>query len=354
MIIKKVKAVADENMQRLKMYQSGEMKPIYTGFDLFDKAPLPMLPGDIVCIAGNSGGGKSKMLQELRNNIMSHPNSENYVWLDNSLEMKFLSTILRDLHETLKIDKRAILTQPFDERQRDIVNNYYKFISDPRFYINEEVFTPTQFWEGCVAFLEANKDKDVVFITIDHMALVKSDGEKKGAIDGIVEMMNALKKRFPNVTFIILSQYNRGVLGRLAEKTSESFPSRQDLYQSDTMYHICDFVIGLMIPMANGISEYGKVHSEKYKYLKEHFNEDEDAKGRVSFLTENRVFYHKIKDREGGLFYEDIFVRKIENMIKKEEPATPTERKQYEIQPNQISVDIFVDVESAEDVLSKF
>lgn len=349
MIIQRVKQVASDNFKKLKDYQTGKIKPITTLFDLFDKAPLPLLPGDIVCIAGNSGGGKSKMLQELRNNVMGHPNSENYVWLDNSLEMKFLSTILRDLHDQLKIDKRVILAKEFTEEQRDIVNNYYKFISDNRFYINEETFTPSEFLIGCTAFLEENKDKEAVFITIDHMALIKSDGEKKGAIDGAVEIMNSLKKKFPNVVFIILSQYNRGVLGRLGEKTSDSFPSRQDLYQSDTMYHICDFVIALMIPMANGIIEYGKVNAFKYKYLKDHFTDDEDVKGRISFLTENRVFYHKIKDREGGLFYEDIFIREIKNMMVKTSEEVKTYDSQYLVDPQELSLSLFVDSAEVDD-----
>ncbi len=343
MRITKVQSVAKESLEKLKKYQSGELKPIHTGFELFDNAPLPLLPGDIVGIAGNSGGGKSKMLQELRNNIMSHQGSENYVWLDNQLEMKFLSTILRDLHEKFGVDKRTILTKPFDEEQKKEVNNYYKFISDDRFFINEEVFTADEFLEAIEAFLELHKDKEVIFVTIDHMALIKSGGEKKGAIDGVVEMMNALKKKYPNVVFIMLSQYNRGFLGRLGEKTSESFPSRQDLYQSDTMYHICDFVIGLVIPMSNGILEYGKVNSDKYSYLSEHFSDDPDVKNRISFLTENRVFYHKIKDREGGLFYQDIYIREIKNMIKKE-PSL-----EYEIQPQPISVGLFIDDNLKED-----
>lgn len=320
MRIEQVKVVATATFEKLKKYQSGDLKPIVTGFEMFDEAPLPMLPGDIICIAGNSGGGKSKMLQELRNNIMSHENSKDYVWLDNSLEMKFLSTILRDLNEQLEVDKKTILTQPFTDSQKEIVNNYYKFLADKRFFINEEVFTPNEFLENIVPFLEEHADKEAVFVTIDHMALTKSEGEKKGSIDGMVEAMNALKKKFPNVVFIILSQYNRGVLGRTAEKNSDSFPNRQDLYQSDTMFHICDFVIGIMIPGALGINEYGKVIADKYEYLDEHFTE-EDLKGKVSFETENRVFYHKIKDREGGLFYKDIFIKVVENLnsFKKEE-----------------------------------
>lgn len=353
MFIRKVQEVAKDNLVKLKKYQSGQLKPIHTGFDLFDKAPLPLLPGDIVCIAGNSGGGKSKMLQDLRNNIMSHETASEYVWLDNSLEMKFLSTILRDLHEKLKIDKKVILTQPFNDEQKSIVESYYNFISDERFYINEEVFTPSEFLQGCEMFLEEHKNKKCVFISIDHMGLLKSEGEKKGAIDGAVEIMNALKKKYPNVTFIILSQYNRGVLGRLAEKTPESFPMRQDLYQSDTMYHICDFVIALMIPMQNGINEYGKVNAVRYKYLENHFSDDEDAKGRVSFLTENRVFYHKIKDREGGLFYEDIFIKEIENLVKKEEHKE-REIKEYTLTPNMADISLFVDVDGEESLIDKF
>ena len=115
------------------------------------------------------------------------------------------------------------------------------------------------------------------------------------------------------------------------------------------MYHICDFVIGLVIPMSNGILEYGKVNADKYSYLSEHFSDDADVKNRISFKTENRVFYHKIKDREGGLFYEDIYIREIKNMIKKE-PAL-----EYEIQPQPIGLGLFIDDNSNEDnTINKF
>ncbi len=52
MQIEQVKVVATATFEKLKKYQSGDLKPIVTGFEMFDEAHLPMLPGDIICIAG--------------------------------------------------------------------------------------------------------------------------------------------------------------------------------------------------------------------------------------------------------------------------------------------------------------
>jgi replicative DNA helicase len=244
MAIKSVSDLAKKSFSKIAQYQKGDVKPIKTGREWLDAVFGGLLPGDIVTIAGPSGGGKSFENQRVKNFIMDPNNNEKadkFVWLDHSLEMRLISNIIRDLNKKTKKSKKGIISEEFTEEEKEIVREYYKQITDGRFFIEEEPSDADTFYRNMKEFLAQHKDKEAVFISIDHIALSKSEsGQKKNAVDGIVEAINKLKKEFPNSYWIILSQLNREIERRSKDKDYESKPNRGDLYQSDTIYHISD------------------------------------------------------------------------------------------------------------------
>ena len=56
-----------------------------------------------------------------------------------------------------------------------------------------------------------NKDKKLVFVSIDHTALVQGSGDAKRNIDNLMNMCNIAKRTFPNIFFLIVSQLNREI-----------------------------------------------------------------------------------------------------------------------------------------------
>lgn len=313
MPINSLKNVAAKAKATLKRYQSGELTPVKTGREWLDEIFGGLMPMDITTIAGMSGGGKSFELQRIKNFVMdvkNNPKAGNFIWLSNSLEMKLISVLIRDINIITKKSKKKILTEEFTEEEKSLVNDYFNNATDDRYYINEEAVTPEQFEAETRAFLSLHRDKEAVFIDIDHIALQRDkNGNKKATVDEITEIINRLKKEFPNSYWILLSQLNRNILERIREKDNQAMPNRGDVFQSDSMFFISDYLYVTHNPNRLGISEFSKVNAEVYEYLEKHFTEEN--KGKVSFETTGKIFYIILKMREADIFYKDIYIEEI-------------------------------------------
>lgn len=315
MAIKPLKKVYRKEFKKLNQYQSGTIVPIKTNREWLDEIFGGLLPKDIVVIAGASGGGKSFELQRLKNTIMDKEVNEpadDFVWLDYSLEMKTLSLIIRDLNKKLNKSKKKILLEAFSDDEKELVADYYKTMTDGRYYIEEEATTPSEFEENTSVFLEKHKNKEAVFISLDHIALQKNEGPgKKDTIDRLVESINIMKKKYPNSYWFILSQLNREILKRINEADALAMPNRGDIYQSDTMFFIADYLYVTHNPHRLGIKQFSKVNAKTYEYLEEYFGPP-DNKGRVSFDSLGKIFYIVLKMREAEIMFKDIFIEEID------------------------------------------
>lgn len=309
-----LKTVTNKAKAVLRRYQSGELIPVRTGREWLDEIFGGLMPMDITTIAGMSGGGKSFELQRIKNFVMdvkNNPGAGNFVWLSNSLEMKIISTLIRDINIITKKSKKKILTEEFTEEEKALVNDYFENSTDARYYINEEAVTPEQFEAETRAFLMLHRDKEAVFIDIDHIALQRDkNGNKKATVDEITEIINRLKKEFPNSYWILLSQLNRNILERIREKDNQAMPNRGDVFQSDSMFFISDYLYVTHNPNRLGIGQFSRVNAEVYDYLEKHFTEE--TKGKVSFETTGKIFYIILKMREADIFYKDIYIEEIE------------------------------------------
>jgi len=340
MAIKKLKSVAVRAKIQLKNYQEGKSTPIVTGRPWLDDIFGGLLPMEIVTIAGMSGGGKSFELQRIKNFVMNkenNPKADNFVWLSNSLEMKFISNIIRDLNMKLNKSKKKILTEEFTEEEAKLANDYFDSTTDERFYINEESVVASQFETEICAFLELHKDKDAVFIDLDHIALQRDkNGNKKATVDEIVESVNRMKKMYPNSYWVILSQLNRNILERIRDKDIMAMPNRADVFQSDSMFFISDYLYVCHNPYRLGINYFSRVNAEAYEYLSEHFIEEK--KGKASFDTLGKIFYIILKMREGDILYKDIYIEDIEvkDKDKYREPKEDDEVSEFKFVPKPI------------------
>jgi len=317
MAIQQTKTRIARERARLKAYQSGKIKIVHTGRQHLDATLSGLLPGDIVVIGGASGSGKTFELQTIRENIMNPQINEyahEYAFLDYSFEMKLFNLILRGLHKTLNKSKRKILLEEFSDFEKSLANRYIDTLMDDRFYIEEEPLTPEQFLTSASLFLSEHQDKKSVFVAVDHMALFKNNKDgKKATIDEVVEDINVLKKRFPNAIFILLTQLNRSILARIKDRDINAMPNRGDVFQSDTMFHIADYLIVVHNPHRLGINQYLKVNPDHYPHLAEFFTDSEGVSEKVSFNTFGNIFFHVLKIREGEVVFRDIYIEKIES-----------------------------------------
>jgi len=301
--------VVIEAFNEIKLLQTGKKLLVKTGDPLIDDHIGGLLPGDAVVISGLSGHGKSEWLFRKREDILNikvNPNADKFVWLNYNLEVKILNVVLRGLNRKLKKKKRDILFQEFTQEEKNMANDYFEMMQDDRQFIEQDQTTSEDFYNRTKAFLEEHKDKDAVHISFDHAALNADKDTQKG-IEEIVKGINRLKLEFDNAYFWIVSQLNRGLLGRVAEKNNLSAPNAGDLYASSTM----DFVSAYNIVVFNankvGISQFMKVSKNRYDYLSDHFG-DEDSKQRVSFNTLGKLFFKVLKTRESDVIWKDLYI----------------------------------------------
>lgn len=309
MAIRPIRELANEAFSQLKDIQSGKKLLVKTGDPLIDDHIGGLLPGDCVIVSGLSGHGKSEFLFRKREAILDtkiNPEAEDYVWLNYNLEVKILNVVLRGLNRKINKKKQDILFTEFTEEEKLVANDYFKLLQDDRQYIEQEQTTSHDFYTKTREFLIANKDKAAVHVSFDHAALNADKDTQKG-VEEIVKSVNKLKLEFDNAYFWIVSQLNRGLLSRVAEKNNSSAPNAGDIYLSSTMDFIASYNIIVFNAHKVGIEEFMQVSPKRYDYLNDHFGE-EDSKGRVSFITAGKLFYKIIKTRESDVNWKDLYI----------------------------------------------
>lgn len=315
MQIQKFKDLTKEAFTEIKKYQVGKKGIIKTGLPYFDDV-FPVVNGSVIVFSAGSGIGKSYTLARMVENILNedlNPLSKNFAVLNISLEMRVLSLVLRGMAKNIKSKtKKEILLQEFTDEEKLQAKAYFESLQDDRVSISQVPTTPAKFYEGCKEFLELNKDKDSVVITVDHLALISADsGEARNAIiEKFIERVNDLKMEYENAIFILLSQTNSEMIKRAKDKDIMSQPQPSDLYYSQFTFQVADFVAVMTNPTKLGIKEYSKIDPERYPNLKKFFL-DEDSKGRVSLEPFGVNYVHLLKCREADGLYLDIYAEEL-------------------------------------------
>jgi hypothetical protein len=319
MPIQPLEKLLNETLVSLGNYQEGRISQIKTNRPWLDHQN-GITPKSFITIFGASFGGKSTELENLKSDIMNtdiNPEANDYVWVSNSFEMTNFATTMRDIKKLTKLSFGDILKKPFTAEEKVILKDYKLKKTDGRFFVNQTPLSTEEFLKETEQFLLQHIDKKLVVLDLDHVALLKAKNDnKKIAIDDMVEGLNTLKNRFENFLVILLTQANRSVLGRIKEKSNESRLRRDDIYMSDCLYHISDYVYGLQNANYLGIEEYALINPEKYPHLSHRFT-DENKHGKVSLITEGCIFVEVLKDRTSDIGFTDLFTIEVKPFNKK-------------------------------------
>lgn len=326
---KKLGELTDQSLRELNSIQEGKKLLVKTGFPMIDDHLNGLLPSDIVVLSGLSGHGKSETLSRLRDNIMNvdiNPEAKDYIWANFNLEVRSFNVTLRSLNRKLGKKKQDILYNKFTEDEKAKVKEFYDDAQDERQYVCQDNITALDFYEASRELLLANKDRKAVHIDCDHVALLSGNDIQKG-IEDLIRYVNKLKLEFDNAYFYIVSQLNRSLLGRVAEKNNNACPNASDLYASSAMDFISSYNIIVFDAHKLGISEFMQVSPDRYDYLSSHFTEP-NSKNKVSFYTEGKLFYKVVKTRESDVSWRDLYV--VEKDISKEEKNIYKKEKDIE------------------------
>ena len=309
--IKRAGDLATTAFQYLHKLQTKEKPIVKTGQEFIDVHLQGVLPSDVILYAGNSGTGKTKLLYDTLDSILDekvNKNASNFVTLQYELEMRFLNKILRDSHSLTKLKKSEILSQEFNEEQKEIIKRYYEGLKDNRRFICEETINTDDFLKMTDDFCAQNTDKDAIWCTLDHCLLVQKSNSNEDVAERLTSHINTLRKKYNNVYFILLSQNNRSSMTVIKDRDNAMIPTTSIIYGSSHFEFLASFIVVITDPFKLGVNSYLKVNPDRYEWLSE-FMEEPDKNGKVSFSTLANHFIWTLKTRESDEPYKNLHIR---------------------------------------------
>lgn len=337
MAVKPLNEYLNTSLIDLKQYQTGKKKLIKSNREWLDSSG-GIIPRSIITILGASFSGKTTELEDLICDLMGEHTNEDakdYVVLSHAFEMTNFALTLKDIKKQTNKSYKEILTQEFTEEEKEKLHKFFEYKKDGRFFVNHDTGTAEEIIKQTKDFLDENRHKKLCIISLDHTALLKSkNADKKGAIDDLIEGFNDLKQKYANFLLILLTQANRNILGRVKEKSNEMKYRRDDIYASDTVFHISDYIYALQNAYFLGVEEYRKINPDKYPHLEHRFS-DPDSHNKVSLYSKGCIFVEVLKHRMADdLDFTDLYTIEIKPFEKENKSFPQTPIFNTSIEPN--------------------
>jgi replicative DNA helicase len=248
--------------------------------------------GSIVTIAGMSGSGKTAIASIIETGLFDLNPSEKFVGLNCTFEMKASKLIGRKFSSALKVTTSELYSADKTFDQFDVIEKESEKLKKYPLYYLEDYTTAKGITNAVISLYhkynptrlsDINNEVGLILM-IDHSILVKMDKSKESnrleALHNLCEELNDLKKKYKIIT-IILSQLNRGIEASERRDMTKNqilhFPTKSDIYGSDSLYQFSDIVLIAHRPEMLNITYYGP-----------------NAWG-----TKDKIFLHYLKVREG-------------------------------------------------------
>lgn len=316
MITSKVQNLADVlTAEKIKLYafKKGNVKPIKTNRPYLQEPWGGLLPKTCIVIGGHSSSGKSYELDTIMSDVFDpdiNPNASNFAWLNFSLEMPLFSLMVRKLSRDMGISKRDVLLEDWSNDKMSQMKPHLDKWMDGRYFLVDQSITADEYFRLVDDFCMENKSKDALFISIDHLVLMDSDGNTTSSIASVLRHTNTLKLKHHNVYFIYLSQMSPAFFTRVNERDARSFPREGDFYYSSQLAQVSDYSVVITAPESLGVEHWLNVSPQRYPYLSKYLI-DPDKNGKCTFYTEGVLFYHLVKNREADRGFDNLFVHEL-------------------------------------------
>lgn len=312
--IKSTSSLSGEAFKVLKSFQKGDRKLLKTGRDYIDGHIGGLMPSNLILIGGGSGTGKTLEASKIVKNILNdkiNSQANDIVTLEFMLEMTFLDLLLRDAHAITKKKKTDILKEEFTEEQREMMNEYAVALRDGRRFVVDESVNSQEFFEIADNFCSLNQDKEGILIAIDHLLLITAYSKMEDPLEQVAIHTNILRKKYPNVYFLYLSQLNRTNYANIKEKSNMMIPTVATIYGSSHFEFLASYVAIITNPFKMGVQEYMKVKKDRYPYLSD-FMTSADSKGNTNFKTLGNLFIHVLKTRESDTPFNNLHIERMD------------------------------------------
>jgi replicative DNA helicase len=276
----------DEIVTYINNRRKGIVKSLKTRWDKFNKVCMGGIePNVIISIAGISGSGKSSFANSLETDLIDLNPAEDIVVLSFNFEMLSSRQVGRKLsYKMTKTTAELYSSSPdgveVTDKDFDNILEESKLIKQYPIYYVDSPGTVDEIRDTIVHFsaLPQVKDKWLVII-LDHTLLTKGkSGESEREILTQLQRLFMEVKKYGKNTIIQLSQMNREIENNeRMNNPSLHFPSRRDIFGSDSLFQASDYVIVIHRPELLGIKSYG-------------IN---------NWPVKDKIYMHILKNREG-------------------------------------------------------
>lgn len=282
--IKSMEDAVNASLDYIDNRRQGIIRSLKTRWKKFNEICMGGVePNSIYTIAGISASGKSAFMNMIESDIIDLNPNEDIVILSFSFEMLSSRQISRKLSKKLHRTTRSLYSIDnvvSDDDMQCIKNAAGSLKKYPIYYVDEPLdvdgITETiKYFQETIA-----KDKWLI-IELDHTLLVDfSYPESEQSVLTKLQKMFLRAKKVGKTTIFQLSQMNREI--EKPERINNNlmhYPMRSDISTTDKVYQASDYVFAIHRPETIGIQYYGK----------------------KKIPTENIVFLHTMKNREGEL-----------------------------------------------------
>ena len=304
--IKHISDATNEILNYINNRRRGLIKSLRTRWPKFNRQCMGGIePNAIYSVCGISGSGKSSFANSLETDLFELNTNEDFVVLNFNFEMMASKQVGRklsyklnkttsELYSSSNIDDTYRVTDiDFDEviKQADKIKRYPIYYVDCPGTVEEIRNTIISFQQ-----LEDMKFKWLIVI-LDHTLLTKGrNGESEREIISSLQRMFMERKKYGKISIIQLSQLNREIEDKdRVNNPSMHYPMRRDIFGSDSLFQVSDYVIVLHRPEIIGIEEYGPKKLPVKNIIYMHFLKNREGEPKI-LSFENNLKYNRIDE----------------------------------------------------------
>lgn len=292
---------ADQALENMLKYQTGQRKPVLTGTRIVDASLPNGVMGQMVFIGSRPSMGKTYNCSEVIQTLLNEKLNDPVKVFRMNLEMKTESLILRDIAKKLDRKYKDIYSREFTEEEKRIIHaEVLPLYKHPNLLDWSKKIPHLMIGSILDKYCQKHSDTNKV-VLIDHIHILESKEE----IDNFLDELNMIKMKYDNIGFIIYFQFGRKVeevwTATKEKKVNHGnlFPSSEHIYMTDRLQQYADLVVGITRPSVVGLEEFSRVPKEINQHMMEHFTtESRISDSRYGTLKgRNRVYYNIVKFR---------------------------------------------------------
>jgi replicative DNA helicase len=301
---KHISHATDEIVTYIDNRRKGIVKSLKTRWNKFNKVCQGGIePNVIITIAGISGAGKSSFVNSLETDLIDLNPTEDIIVLSFNFEMRASRQVGRKLsYKLTKTTAELYSASPdgvelTDKDMNNIIEES-KLISKYPIYYVDCPGTVDEIGETISQFSELSQVKGKwLIIILDHSLLTKGkSGESEREILTRLQRLFMEVKKYNRNTIIQLSQMNRQIeTPERINNPNLHYPTRGDLYGSESLYQSSDYVIIIHRPEIIGIKSYSIKNLPVADKIYMHILKNREGEPKILSFT-NNLKYNRIDE----------------------------------------------------------